>query len=67
MIILKKGRASHVHSLSMFIDMPVNILWGKFVKMTYIQGLVYSVGGPPNRRSELCWAWNKRPVHPQDQ
>ena len=36
MIILKKGRASHVHSLSMFIDMPVNILWGKFVKMTYI-------------------------------
>ena len=28
--------ASHVHSLSMFVDMHVNILWGKFVKMTYI-------------------------------
>ena len=27
---------SHVHSLSMFVDMHVNILWGKFVKMTYL-------------------------------
>ena len=28
--------SSHVHSLSMFVDMRVNILWGKFVKMTSI-------------------------------
>ena len=29
-------QVSHVHSLSMFVDMQVNILWGKFIKMTSI-------------------------------
>ena len=26
---------SHVHSLSMFVDMLLSIMWGKILKMTY--------------------------------
>ena len=29
-------RTNYVQRLSMFVDMLVNILWGKFVKMTYL-------------------------------
>ena len=29
-------RVSHIHSLSMLVDMLLSIMWGKFLKMTYI-------------------------------
>ena len=56
---------SHVHSLSMFVDMHVNILWGKFVKMTYInENLIKHWSLILDFMKYICYSRGKKDTQP---